>query len=128
MFFNLALAALLGLGFGVVLSLLLEALDETITTPEDMEGKLHLPTLGVVPLLDKDRNAAEALDDAKTPFAEAYYSILTAIQFSTPHGAPNVLLVTSTPTRTRFVSAASAASEVHASKAGLSSGGSVGIR
>ena len=96
MFFNLALAALLGLGFGVVLSLLLEALDETITTPEDMEGKLHLPTLGVVPLLDKDRNAAEALDDAKTPFAEAYYSILTAIQFSTPHGAPNVLLVTST--------------------------------
>lgn len=92
---NLALAAILGLGLGMVVALLMEALDETLASPEDVESKLGLPVLGMVPLLDKDTSPALALKDVRSPFAEAYYSLRTALQFSTPHGVPASLLLTS---------------------------------
>jgi len=92
---NLALAALLGLGFGVGVAFLLEALDESLATPEDVENKLGLPVLGVIPLLNKGESPLEALADVRSPFAEAYYSLRTALQFSTPNGTPAALLVTS---------------------------------
>lgn len=95
MLFNILLASLLGLGVGVVLALLLEALDETVATPEDAENKLGVPVLGVVPLLDKGQTTAEALADIRSPFSEAYYSLRTALQFSTPDGAPGSLLISS---------------------------------
>lgn len=92
---NVALAALLGLGLGIVLAFLLEALDETLASPDDVESKLGLPVLGVIPLLDKGLSPKQALGDVRSSFAEAYYSLRTALQFSTPEGAPHTLLVTS---------------------------------
>lgn len=92
---NVALAALLGLGFGVALAFILEALDETLATPDDVESKLGLPVLGVIPLLEKGATPKEALTNIRSSFAEAYYSLRTALQFSTPEGAPRTLLVTS---------------------------------
>lgn len=92
---NIAIAGLLGLGLGVLAALLIEALDETLEKPEDVEEKLGLPVLGVVPLLDKGTAPSAALADARSGFSEAYYSIRTALQFSTPQGAPASLLVTS---------------------------------
>lgn len=92
---NIAIAGLIGLGLGVVAALLLEALDETLEKPEDVEAKLGLPVLGVVPLLDKGATPTAALADTRSSFSEAYYSIRTALQFSTPDGAPASLLVTS---------------------------------
>lgn len=92
---NIALAGLLGLGFGVMVAFLLEALDETLEKPEDVEEKLALPVLGVVPLLDKGVTPGEALADPRSAFSEGYYSIRAALQFSTPKGAPASLLVTS---------------------------------
>lgn len=93
--FNLAIAIILGLGLGVVIAFVIEALDETLATPEDVESKLSLPVLGAVPLLDKGQTPVQALGDIRSPFAEAYYSLRTALQFSTAHGAPRALLVTS---------------------------------
>ena len=95
MMLNMALAALLGLGLGVLMALVLEALDETLATPDDVEKKLGMPVLGVVPLLGKGETAASALGDIRSGFSEAYYSLRTALQFSTPDGAPTSLLVTS---------------------------------
>lgn len=95
MLINLALAALFGLGLGVVGALVLEALDETVATPDDVEKKLGVPVLGVVPLLDKGQTTAAALADIRSGFSEAYYSLRTALQFSTPDGAPSSLLVSS---------------------------------
>jgi polysaccharide biosynthesis transport protein len=95
MLINLALAALFGLGLGVVSALVLEALDETIATPDDVEKKLGIPVLGVVPLLEKGQTTAAALADIRSGFSEAYYSLRTALQFSTPDGAPASLLVSS---------------------------------
>lgn len=92
---NVALAGLIGLALGVLAALLIEALDETLEKPEDVEEKLGLPVLGVVPLLDKGTSPTEALADVRSGFSEAYYSIRTALQFSTPDGAPASLLVTS---------------------------------
>ncbi|MDP3080269.1 MAG: polysaccharide biosynthesis tyrosine autokinase [Brevundimonas sp.] len=95
MLVNMALAALLGLGLGVLAALILEALDETLATPDDVEKKLGVPVLGVVPLLDKGQGPTDALRDIRSGFSEAYYSLRTALQFSTPDGAPTSLLVTS---------------------------------
>jgi len=92
---NLALGGLLGLGLGVLVAFVLEALDETLATPEDAESKLGIPILGVIPLLEKDQTPMEALDDIRSPFAEAYYSLRTALQFSSPDGVPSSILVTS---------------------------------
>jgi len=92
---NLALAALFGLGLGVIAALVLEALDETLATPDDVEKKLGVPVLGVVPLLDKGQTTAAALADIRSGFSEAYYSLRTALQFSTPDGAPSSMLVSS---------------------------------
>ncbi|HYD28112.1 GumC family protein [Brevundimonas sp.] len=95
MLLNMALAALLGLGLGVITALVLEALDESVATPEDVEKKLGIPVLGVVPLLEKGQTTGEALADIRSGFSEAYYSLRTALQFSTPDGAPSSLLVSS---------------------------------
>lgn len=92
---NLVFAALLGLGLGGLAALVLEALDETLATPDDVEKKLGVAVLGVVPLLDKGETTANALADIRSGFSEAYYSLRTALQFSTPDGAPSSLLVTS---------------------------------
>ena len=74
---------------------MLEALDETVATPDDVEKKLGVPVLGVVPLLDKGQTTAAALSDIRSGFSEAYYSLRTALQFSTPDGAPSSMLVSS---------------------------------
>ena len=92
---NLALALIIGLGIGVVAAATLEALDETLATPDDVESKLGLPLLAVIPLLQKDLSPQAALRDTRTDFSEAYYSLRTALQFSTPNGTPPSLLVTS---------------------------------
>lgn len=92
---NISLAALLGLGLGVVAALVLEALDETIATPDDAESKLGVPVLGVIPLLEKNQTTSAALADIRSGFSEAYYSLRTALQFSTPDGAPSSILVSS---------------------------------
>ncbi|KQY84856.1 hypothetical protein ASD25_07535 [Brevundimonas sp. Root1423] len=92
---NLALAALLGLGLGVLGAFLLEALDETLASPDDVELKLGLSVLGVIPLLSRGVIPQQALEDVRSGFSEAYYSLQTALQFSTPDGAPRSLLVTS---------------------------------
>lgn len=92
---NLILAALFGLGAGILAALVLEALDETLATPDDVEKKLGIPVLGVIPLLDKGQTTSAALSDIRSGFSEAYYSLRTALQFSTPDGAPSSLLVSS---------------------------------
>ena len=92
---NLALALIFGLGLGVLAAFVLEALDESLTTPEDVEAKLALPVLGAIPRLNADESPIEALTDKRSPFSEAYYSLRAALQFSTSEGTPKSLLITS---------------------------------
>jgi polysaccharide biosynthesis transport protein len=49
---NLALALLLGLGCGVGIAFLLEHLDNTLKTPDDIECLLRVPALALIPARD----------------------------------------------------------------------------
>lgn len=92
---NIVVSALLGLALGVLAAFVMEALDESLASPDDVEAKLGVPVLAVIPLLDKGVTPQEALGDVRSNFSEAYYSLRTALQFSTPNGVPFSLLVTS---------------------------------
>lgn len=91
---NLMLAFLLGAMLGVMVALLLEYLDDSLKTPQDIEHHLKLPVLGIVPKLSR-QTPREALNDPRSAFSESYRSVRTALQFSTERGVPKVLLITS---------------------------------
>ena len=93
---NAALALVLGLAAGGLGAFVAEALDQAIRRPTDVETKLHIPLLGSVPMLTKGMSPREAMKDPRSPFWEAYFSIRTALQFSTTEGIPRSLLVVST--------------------------------
>jgi capsular exopolysaccharide synthesis family protein len=92
---NLAVALGVGLLLGLAIAFGLESLDETIKVPEDIEGKLGMPLMGAIPMLEKGVSIDEAMADARSSLSEAYYSVRTALQFSTNDGVPRSLLVTS---------------------------------
>ena len=49
---NMMLAIILGLGVGVVIILLIELLDTTIKTPDDIKNHYDLPVFGVIPYVE----------------------------------------------------------------------------
>jgi capsular exopolysaccharide synthesis family protein len=91
---NLALALLAGLLLGVALAFVVDHLDDTIRTPEEVESMFALPVLGTIPLL-KGQPPLQASADLRSAFAEAYRSVRTALQFSTDAGVPTTLLISS---------------------------------
>jgi capsular exopolysaccharide synthesis family protein len=92
---NMFLALVGGTILGIVLSFLREALDQAIRTPTDVESKLGLPVLGAIPILKRGIQPKEALADTGSALAEAYFSLRSALQFSTKDGFPKTLLMTS---------------------------------
>ncbi|MFA7442639.1 MAG: GumC family protein, partial [Lysobacteraceae bacterium] len=93
---NMSIGLFLGVMFGIAIALLAEFLDDSVKSPEDVEGKLKLVNLGVVPRLPKQTTPQREQEDQRSAFAESYRSIRTALQFSTERGIPAVLAVTST--------------------------------
>ena len=92
---DLSRGVLFGLLLGVLAAFLLEYLDDTLKSPHDIEQKLRLAVLGVVPKVKVGQRVAEAAADPHSGFSEAYRSVRAALQFSTDHGVPRTLLVTS---------------------------------
>jgi capsular exopolysaccharide synthesis family protein len=97
---NLPLNIIIGLFVGLLLGLgtafSIEWIDDTIKTPDDLGTKLGLASLGVIPGVGKGLAVREQLEDPRSQISEAYQSVRTALQFSTDHGVPRSLLVTST--------------------------------
>ena len=91
--FNLAIALFAGIILSMATVLGLEQIDEGIRNPDDVERLIEVPLLGNVPLVSTDRD--EALADPKSLLSEAYQSARTALAFSTDHGLPRSLVVTS---------------------------------
>ena len=52
---NMAIAGVLGFMIGIFLIFLLEYLDNTIKTPEDVERYLDLPIIGTIPMVEKNK-------------------------------------------------------------------------
>ncbi|BDG03446.1 GumC family protein [Anaeromyxobacter oryzae] len=95
---NLALAVLLGLAGGVGFAFLLESLDTTITTREQIEERLRLPFLGIIPRIEKaaDHSPELAVHSAPTSAAaECLRSIRTNLLFMSPEKPLRTILVTS---------------------------------
>ena len=96
LFYNLLVGLGIGLLAGVAAALALEFIHDTIKTREDVRSKLGLACLGVVPRRRGKGSVVEDLKDASSPVSEAYSAVLAALRFSTEHGAPKIMLVTST--------------------------------
>src|SRR6202522_4137108 len=100
---NLTLGLLSGLGIGLLLSFLVEALDTNIKTIYDIEERLGLPMLGVVPQVDTKllspetfvRDATSTLPGAWSRLAEAYRSVRTTILLSRAGTPAQVILISS---------------------------------
>lgn len=91
---NLLFALVFGLGSAGAFIYLRTLFDDSVKVPEDIEGKLQLPLLGVIPLA-KDIDLDAAMEDPKSPISEGYNSLRSALLYSTPAGLPKTLLVTS---------------------------------
>lgn len=91
---NLALGLLLGLVLAGLATAALEYIDDSLKTPGDIEQRLRLAVLGIIPKLSR-QSPAEAFRDPRSAFSESYRSLRTALQFSTNNGIPRSLLFTS---------------------------------
>ncbi len=91
---NLAIALLLGVVVAGVVVFMRDQLDDAIRIPEDVEEKVQLPLLGIIPD-SGDISPAEAMADPKSAVAEAYGSLRGALLYSTRQGLPRLMLVTS---------------------------------
>ena len=96
---NVMLAALLGLFGGVAIAFLLEYLDTTIKSQEDVEDAVGLPFLGVIPSFtaDEPEPTSELFTYTypKSSITESIRSIRTNILFSAAEAPLKKLLVTS---------------------------------
>ena len=96
------MSVLLALFAGVGLAFLIDFLDQTIKTSEDVERKLHLPTLGLLPVLDarkikKGEIKPERvyIDDESSNFSETIRTIRTGITLSSLDKPHKIILSTS---------------------------------
>lgn len=93
---NLLVSLLAGLGLGALAAFALEQMDEAIADPAEVERRLGLPLLGSVPKVADGIAPRDALLDRKSDLVDAYLAINTNLGFTTEHGVPRSLSVTST--------------------------------
>lgn len=91
---NLLLATIAGLGLGAAFIFLRETMDDVMRTPDDVERKLGLPLLGLVPQVEQE-DIQEELSDPKSSISEAYQSLVTNLRYASAEGLPRTLAVTS---------------------------------
>lgn len=94
LFLNLVLALLAGSGLAALTIFVLENLDESLREPSQVATKLDVPLLGAIPVVDDD--ALANMDDPKSILSEAYMTVRTNLSFSTDHGVPKTIALTST--------------------------------
>lgn len=112
---NILLALLLSLAAGIGLAFLLDYLDDTLKSIEDVDRHIHLPTLALIPAPRTERRfmparavhaaapgAGEApptalalIEEKRSPVAEAYRHLRTSLLLSSAGQPPKTILVTS---------------------------------
>jgi polysaccharide biosynthesis transport protein len=109
---NILVAFLLSLVAGIGLAFLLDFLDDTVKSVEDVDRYLHLPALALIPS-SRDRGrligvpgvpsssvpaettALAMITDARSPIAESYRHLRTSLLLSSAGQPPKTILVTS---------------------------------
>ena len=108
---NILIAFLLSLGAGIGLAFLLDFLDDTVKTVDDIDRYLHLPALALIPASrdrgrligigapggtgPADTTALAMVHDARSPIAESYRHLRTSLLLSSAGQPPKTILVTS---------------------------------
>ncbi|MGH9970082.1 MAG: GumC family protein [Pyrinomonadaceae bacterium] len=109
---NIFIAFLLSLVAGVGLAFLLDFLDDTVKSIEDVDRYIHLPALALIPANRSERGrlmglpgapppgpseitALAMIDDARSPIAESYRHLRTSLLLSSAGQPPKTILVTS---------------------------------
>jgi capsular exopolysaccharide synthesis family protein len=107
---NILIALLLSFGAGIGLAFLLDYLDDSVRTSDDISRHLGLPTLALIPHYNttEKRNlipsksgsgqgstALITMEDKRSPMAEAYRHLRTSLLFSSAGKPPQTILVTS---------------------------------
>lgn len=108
---NILIAMLLSLAAGIGLAFLMDYLDDSVKTSDDIGRHLGLPTLALIPhhtLSDKRRlelpsgnghpaaaTSIVTLEERHSPMAEAYRHLRTSLLFSSAGKPPQTILVTS---------------------------------
>jgi len=110
---NIIIAFLLSLAAGVGLAFLLDFLDDTVKSIEDVDRYIHLPALALIPA-SRDRRlpgaigaigntpappsnttALAMINDARSPISESYRHLRTSLLLSSAGKPPKTILITS---------------------------------
>ncbi|MCM3900175.1 MAG: polysaccharide biosynthesis tyrosine autokinase [Pyrinomonadaceae bacterium] len=109
---NIIIAFILSLVAGIGLAFLLDFLDDTVKSIEDVDRYIHLPALALIPASRSDRarligipgglpvapsgaTALAMIDDVRSPIAESYRHLRTSLLLSSAGQPPKTILVTS---------------------------------
>ncbi|MDA8242451.1 MAG: polysaccharide biosynthesis tyrosine autokinase [Nitrospiraceae bacterium] len=95
---NFLLSIIFGLIGGAGLAFLVEYFDNTVKDTGEIENRMRLPSLGMIPFqpqLNAERRPKVISSDVSNPIAEAFRSISTFIMLSSSIKPPKTILVTS---------------------------------
>jgi len=108
---TILIALVLSLVAGIGLAFLLDFLDDTVNSMEDVDRYIHLPALALIPASKSDKgrligmpggpapagasNALALVDDARSPVAESYRHLRTSLLLSSAGQPPKTILITS---------------------------------
>jgi succinoglycan biosynthesis transport protein ExoP len=109
---NVLIALFLSLGAGIGLAFLLDYLDDTLKSVDDVDRYIHVPALALIPAMRTERSrlrgkttatgpeenapmALAVIGDVRSPIAEAYRHLRTSLLLSSAGQPPKTILVTS---------------------------------
>jgi capsular exopolysaccharide synthesis family protein len=107
---NIALGCVGGLIFGISAAFVVEGLDSSIRTPEDVEIYCGLPPLGIIPSVSSAGSTGRSMlaagnkpqlilpvtvEHRNSGSAEAFRALRTSLMLSSPGAPPQVVVVTS---------------------------------
>ena len=107
---NVMIALVLSLVAGIGLAFLLDFLDDTVKSLDDVDRYIHLPALAMIPAsrgasnlkglprpnpAPSDSTALALIDDVRSPIAESYRHLRTSLLLSSAGQPPKTILVTS---------------------------------
>ena len=105
---TIMIALVLSLAAGIGLAFILDFLDDTIKTVDDVDRYIHLPALALIPAVRGERARLKSVEakpnettalamvkDVRSPIAESYRHLRTSLLLSSAGTAPKTILVTS---------------------------------
>ncbi|MBL4772126.1 MAG: polysaccharide biosynthesis tyrosine autokinase [Alcanivoracaceae bacterium] len=96
----LIIGMIVGLILGVGMAFLLEHFDNTFRSSEDVENRLGVPVIGMLPKIFENKDntspALQFVETPKSPFAESIRTLRTGVLLSMPDQEHKSILVTST--------------------------------